>query len=313
MEAPETRKRFYFALAIVALVVGSFAGGYGLSLVVPGPSAATVTVIDDFGRTVSVPDDVQRLISLTPSTTEIVFALGLEERLVAVDAVSDYPAELAEMNLTRIGTYPSVALESVVAMAPDLVVVADIIAVTDIDRMAAQGIAILVLGPKTLNDLLQDILLLGLVTDTLSEAEEVVDVLQARIDAVTEATAGVIERPMVYLEFYPLWTFGPGSFGQNLIIMAGGRNAGADLTSPFGEVTNEFVIAAQPDVILYTKGIFTETTNASIAARQGWSDIPAVQNDAIHPIDDNEVSRTGPRLVDALEDMVRILHPELFE
>lgn len=311
---PSSRK-LITAILIVAAVVSSFAAGYGLSLATQAPPTEAITVIDDLGRVVSVPRKVERIISLAPSTTEILFALDLGPRLVAVDAVSDHPAELQELNLTRINTYPSVELESVLTMKPDLVVAADIIAISDINRMAAQGLAILVLGPKTIDGILEDILLVGLVTGKVSAAQRLVEGLQARIDAVVAVTSNntlLPERPLVYLEFFPLWTFGPGSFGHDLIIMAGGRNAGASLTTPFGVVSNEFVVAANPDIIVFTVGVFTETTKEDIAARPGWDQIAAVREGKIFTIDDDEVARTGPRMVDALEDLAWLLHPDLF-
>ncbi len=312
--APSSKK-LITAIIIVVAVVSSFAAGYGLSLATRSSPSETITVIDDFGRVVSVPRKVERIISLAPSTTEILFALDLGSRLVAVDAVSDHPPELEGLNLTRINTYPSVELESVLTLKPDLVVAADIIAMSDINRMAAQGLAVLVLGPKTLDGILEDILLVGLVTGTVSAAQQLVEDLEARINAVVGMTGNstmVPERPLVYLEFFPLWTFGPGSFGHDLIVMAGGRNAGASLTTPFGEVSNEFVVASNPDIIVYTVGIFTQTTKEDVAARPGWDQIIAVKEGRIFTIDDNEVARTGPRMVDALEDLAQLLHPDLF-
>jgi iron complex transport system substrate-binding protein len=312
----ETRKRLLIVSVIVVALVSGFAAGYGASLATqqPPPTSA-ITVIDDLGRAVSVPREVERIVSLAPSTTEILFAIGLSSRLVAVDAFSDYPPELQELNLTRLDTYPSVDLEYIVSLAPDLVLAAGITPLSDVERIAARGIPVIVLSPKTIDGILQDILLVGLVTDSLSAAREVVDSLQARIDAVLEITTNttlVPVRPLVYLEFFPLWTFGPGSFGHDLIVMAGGRNVGAGLTSPFAEVSNEFVIASNPDIIVYTVGPYTVTTKEDIVSRTGWDQITAVREEKIYSIDDNEVARPGPRIVDALEDLARILHPDLF-
>lgn len=314
--SPETRKRLLTVILIVVALASGFAGGYGASLATRPPAEVeALTLIDDLGRVVSVPLEVKRIVSLAPSTTEILFALDMSSRLVAVDTFSDYPPELEELNLTRVETYPSVNLETILSLSPDLVLAAGITPLTDVEQISAQGIAVLVLDPKTIDGILQDILLVGLATGTLSKARDVVDKLQARIDAVlaiTTNTTLVTYRPLVYLEFFPLWTFGPGSFGHDLIIMAGGRNVGATLTSPFGEVSNEFVIAADPDIIIYTKGPYTATTREDIEGRPGWDQIKAVKEGKIFDIDDNEVARPGPRIVDALEDLAKILHPDLF-
>lgn len=309
--SPSARK-LLLALFVVAAIVVSFAGGYVISQATRETPAEALTVIDDFGRIVSVPVPVERIVSLAASNTEIIFALGLEDKLVAVDHTSDHPAALDDLNLTRINTFPAVDQEAILALNPDLILAADIIAITDIEALSTQGLPVLVLGPNTLDGILEDILLVGLVTDALAEAEQLVDDLQARIDAVMAATAAVAERPLVYLEFFPFWTFGPGSFGHDLIVMAGGRNVGASLTSPFGEVSSEFVVAANPDVIVYTLGPFTATTPEDIEGRVGWDTIAAVMEGEIHDVDDNEVARAGPRMVNALEDLARILHPDLF-
>ncbi len=309
--SPNSRK-LLLALLVGAAIVASFLGGYGISLASRGAPPTSLTVIDDFGRIVSIPGPVDRIVSLAASNTEIVFALGVEDRLVAVDLTSDYPSELADLNVTRVNTFPNVDLETILALSPDLVLAADIIAITDIEALAAQGLPVLVLGPRTLEGILDDVLLVGLATGTLAEARDLTEDLQSRIDAVTSVTDALVERPLVYLEFFPLWTFGPGSFGHDLIVMAGGRNAGASLTSAFGEVSDEFVIAADPDVIVFTVGPFAQTSRADIEARPGWDTIRAVAEGQIHSIDDNEVARAGPRMVDALEDLARILHPDLF-
>ncbi len=313
---PKTSKKLFIAILIIIAVVSSFLGGYGLSLASRSAPTEAITIIDDLGRLVSIPSEVNRIISLAPSTTEILFAIGLGPRVVAVDAVSDHPTELQELDLTRINTYPGVELETILALKPDLVVAADIIALSDIDRISAQGIPVLVLGPKTIDGILENILLVGLVTGTLTSAQQLVSSLESRISAVLTITTNatlVPERPLVYLEFFPFWSFGPGSFGHDLIIMAGGRNVGASMTTPFGEVSNEFIIATDPDVIIFTVGSFTQTTEEDIINRPGWDSITAVKESRIFTIDDNEVARTGPRIVDALEDLAKTLHPDLFD
>jgi iron complex transport system substrate-binding protein len=314
--SPETRKRLLTVVLVVVALASGFAGGYGtfLATQVSAPRGA-LTLIDDLGRVVSVPPEVTRIVSLAPSTTEILFAMDLGPRLVAVDAFSDYPPELEQLNLTRVETFPSVNLETILSLSPDLVLAAGITPPSDVEQISARGIAVLVLQPRTIEGILQDILLVGLATGTLSKAREVVDGLQARIDAILAITTNatlVPYRPLVYLEFFPLWTFGPGSFGHDLITMAGGRNVGATLTSPFAEISNEFVIAANPDIIVYTEGPYTATTREDIEGRPGWDQIKAVQEGKIFTIDDNEVARPGPRIVDALEDLAKVLHPDLF-
>lgn len=185
----------------------------------------------------------------------------------------------------------------------------------DIERMEGAGFVVLVLDAKSLSGVLQDIRLLGLATGLRDEAIAVATALEARIDSVASKTSNAtltLYFPRVYLEFFPFFTFGPGSFGNDLILLAGGRNIAGNTTAPFPQLSNEFIIAANPEIIVYTVGPYTQTTKQDIVGRPGWDTIDGVRKDKIFTVDDNEVARPGPRLVDALEDLARILHPELF-
>lgn len=278
--------------------------------------AANVTIVDDAGRLIAVPDHVRRIVTLEPSTTELAFAIGIGDRVACVDSFSDYPTEVT--NATRypkIGTYPSVNLEALSACNPDLVLAGGLQSANDIEGMTARGYVVVVLAAKTISGVLQDLRILGLATGSREKAFSVASSLQARIDMVVSRTANSTLTPYlprVYVEYFPFFTFGPGSFGQDLILLAGGRNIASNATSQFPQLSSEFIIAANPQIIVYTVGPQTRTTTADIRNRAGWSPIDAVRSDKISTIDDNILARPGPRIVDALEELAHIIHPELF-
>jgi iron complex transport system substrate-binding protein len=124
--------------------------------------------------------------------------------------------------------------------------------------------------------------------------------------------AAGVEKVRTYIEYYPLWTYGPGSFGNDIIRLAGGANIASNASNEYPELTTEYIIAQDPQVIIYTIGPMTTTTASDFAGRSGWSNTFAVSHDKIYSIDDNLVSRYGPRVVDGLEQLAEIIHPELF-
>ena len=171
----------------------------------------------------------------------------------------------------------------------------------------------MVLAPRALSGVLQDIRLVGLVTGKIAEASNVTAKLQDRIFAITSMTSNAsLHRPRTYMEYFPYWTFGPGSFGNDLILMAGGRNIAANATVQYPQVSSEFVASSNPEVIIYTVGMGATTTAEEIKDRAGWGDTEGVRAGKIYSIDDNLISRPGPRLVDGLEQLAKIIHPELF-
>jgi iron complex transport system substrate-binding protein len=239
------------------------------------------------------------------------FAVGAGDLVVGVDDYSDYPAEVA--NITKVGSF-TLNTEVIIGLQPDLVISSDLVPLAQLDLVEDQGIPYFILATRTLDDVLRDIRLVGILTDHVSDATNLTNSLEARIEAVTEKTlADGLVKPRVYLEYYPYWTYGPGSFGNDLIALAGGINIAENTTSEYPMVTSEFVIAQDPEIIIYTIGYMTTTTAEEISSRPGWDEITAVVEGEIYSMDDNLTSRYGPRIVDGLELLASTLHPDLFE
>ena len=294
-------------IAVVASSVVGFSAGYVLGGV---QKKVTLSIVDDYGRTVELHGVPQRIVSVAPSPTEILFAVGAGSQVVGVDNYSDYPAEAK--SLPQIGSY-TLNMEVIMSLKPDLIVSSDLVPRAQLDQLEAQGIPYFIFATRTMEDVIKDLRLAGSLTGHSLEAESLVTGLQARINAVTDKTLDAeVEKVRTYVEYYPLWTYGPGSFGNDMIRLAGGANIASNASNEYPLLTTEFIIAQDPQVIIYTVGPMTTTIASDFAARSGWSITYAVSHDKIYSIDDNLVSRYGPRVVDGLEQLAEIIHPELF-
>ncbi|HEX6988023.1 MAG TPA: cobalamin-binding protein [Bacillota bacterium] len=268
------------------------------------------TFTDDAGRTVTIERRPERIITLAPSHTEVLFTIGAGDRVVGVDSFSDYPAEAAE--LPRLGGLTDTNYEQIVALAPDLALA---IGGTDeqVARLEELGIPVVVSPPETLDDVLASIEHLGRVVGAREGAARVVAEMRGRIDAVAQAVAGVpeAERVRVFLEIWndPLMSVGPGAFMHDLIQAAGGVNIFGDADSPWPVVSLEAVVERDPQVVIT---LFDEAYEQLLAGeRAGWEGVSAVRDGRVMLVDENVVSRPGPRLVDGLEQMARFFYPDL--
>ena len=283
----------------------------------PTAAAEPLSFTDARGNTVELAGPAQRIISMAPSNTEILFFVGAGEQVVGRDTVSDYPE--AALAVTDIGGgFGELAMETIIAAEPDLVLASDITVPEQIAALQDVGLAVYVLpDPATLDDMYANLRTVAQMTGHEAEAEPLIAELMARVAAVTDKTAGVTERPLAFYELDSTdpnapWTAGAGTFVDTLINMSGGDNVGATLDGAWAQISVESLLVEDPAVILLGDSAYGVTPEA-VAVRAGWEALTAVQNNAIYPFDDNLVSRPGPRLVDGLEAMAKVLHPELFE
>ena len=281
------------------------------------PTAAPLTLTDGLSHTIQLAAPPQRIISLAPSNTEIVFATGAGSQLIGRDALSDYPAEAAK--LTSIGSVlDKLNTEAIVALKPDLILAAEINSPDQVKTLQDLGLTIYWLpNPKTYDDLYQNLQTVGRLTGHLDEAQKLVDSLQARFAAVIDKVKGATTRPTVFYEIDgtdPIkpWTPGPGTFLDTVITLAGAQNVGRMLKDPYAQISSEELIKQNPDIIILGDTPYGVTID-SIGQRAGWKSIAAVKSKAIYSFDDNLLSRPGPRLIDGLEQMAKLLHPELFK
>lgn len=270
---------------------------------------------DDMGRGVVIEEVPQRIVCFGPSLTEITFALGLGERVVGVDDFSDYPPEA--QSLPKVGSSWAPSIESLVALEPDLVLTLEHEQFNS--ELEARGIKYLVLDPKDIDNILANIELLGAVTDSIEEAEALVDSMEKRIADVQDKVAGAPQVSVFYIvdatdPMLP-WTTGPGSFIDALITMAGGENIAHEAPVAWPQFSIEEVVSANPDIIIIQTmfgGVPTITIEA-LAAHPIWGVIDAVEQGRVYLVDGDLVSRSGPRIVDGLEVLAKAIHPELFD
>jgi len=281
----------------------------------PSASPAGITVTDQLGRTVTVPPNPQRIISIAPSNTEILFALGLGDRVIGVTTYCNYPPEA--LDKPRIGDFSTPNLEEIVAAEPDLILAANIHKDVGVPLFESRGLTVVALSPDTVNEVLDAIRLVGKVTGTEDRAQSLVAGMQARIDAVTDKTAQLpdSEKPRVFYTVWhdPLMTAGSGTFMDELIYLAGGINIAHDL-SGYPDIGLETVIAADPQVMVAGVGMGEgeDLSLIFLTDEDRLEDTAARRNGRIYAIDMDIIGRPGPRLVDALEQFARFLHPQLF-
>ena len=271
------------------------------------------TYTDDMGRAVAIDQVPQRLVSHVPGITETLFALGLGEKVVGVSDYCDYP-EAAGLK-PSVGDYFNPSIENIVALDPDLVL-------TDghsenIKGLESLGITFFVIDPQGIDGILGDIELLGKITGTEKRAEELIKDMQ---DSISQVIALMEDTPKVKV-FYIIdatdltlpWTVGPGSFADALITMAGGENA-AKAQGAWVQFSLEEVISSDPEIIILPAKHGTAFTSPeTLKAHPAWRGITAVRQDRIYTIDGDLVDRPGPRIVQGLKEMAKIIHPELFK
>ncbi len=284
----------------------------------PEPTPAPIVLTDSLGREVTLAAPATRIVSLAASNTEIVFALGAGDRLVARDEFSDYPAEA--LDVFSLGSlYPNVDAEAVVALESDLVLAAGITNPDDVQALANLGLTVYATSiANDLDDIYNDILAVGQLTGQISEAEALVADLRSRAEAVSSKTGAVEEKPLVFYEIDATdpakpWTAGPESFISALIALAGGDNAWNAGESEYLQLSLETLVQLDPDVIVLGSFTYGGQTPELVAQRPGWENLSAVKNGRVYTFDDNLVSRPGPRVIDGLEALARLIHPELFE
>lgn len=282
---------------------------------VPATEAAVVAFTDGLGREVKLEGPAQRVVSLAPSITEFLFAVGAGSQTVGRDEMSNFPEEA--LNVASIGsTYGDLNTEAILALKPDLVIAAQANTPEQVKALENLGVTVYYLNnPVTFAELFEQVELFGQLTGHEEEASALAESLSVRVDAVTAATANFVEKPKVFYEIDGTdaskpWTTGAGTFIDTIIAMAGGVNIGGVLSEPYAQISVEEIVLQNPDFILLGDAAYGVTAE-SVAARPGWADLTAVKSGAIIPFDDNLASRPGPRLVDGLEEMLKILYPEL--
>jgi iron complex transport system substrate-binding protein len=290
--------------------------------VAPTATPTAVTLTDTAGRQVTLNAIPQRILSLSPSNTEILFALDLGSRVVAVDQFSDYPASVK--SLPNIGgSRGKFDFEKIVELKPDLILAVQHNtppeAIKKLEELKLTVMTISVTD-TTFDTIAADILLVGKATGQNAQAQRVTDALKQKADALKTKLASASSKPRVFWEVDGTdatkpYTVAKGSFVNDLIALAGGVNIFENAGKPYPQVSAEQILAADPQVIILADGPFGVTPE-SVLKRAGWQNLSALKNNRVYPLDvntGNMVSRPGPRVVDGLEAIAKMIRPELFK
>ncbi len=267
------------------------------------PRADRIEVVDEVGRRVRVPRVAMRIASLAPSTTEIVCALGACDRLVGVDTFSDFPPEVKAR--TPLGTNLEPNVERLLALAPDLVLVATTANREEsVQRLESLGLSVYTTRSTGTESLYGTFRAIGALLGKTAEADALVARTRARLDAVRARSSGPRPKAMVVVWNDPLVTAGPASLPAELLALAGGDNICADADTSFPRYPLERVLARAPEVII----VGTHSTRAAIEHWARWPILPAVQRGRVSAIDGDLLFRPGPRIAEGAEALSRALH-----
>jgi len=264
-------------------------------------------VTDASGTELTFEKAPEKIVSIAPSETEVLFAVGAGANVVGTDKYSDYPAETA--NLPKVGGLTA-DVEAILELEPDLVVAGWTMSTQTIEELRSLGLTVYAFETNTLDEAIAHVREIGKIVNKNAEAEAVAAKMEADRQLVADAVAGIADadKKKVYIEFSPGWTVGKGEFMDELLTEAGAINV-ADQEGWY-EISEEKIIEANPQVILYGAGV--EGLADMIKGRTGWDKIDAMVSGQVIGIDDSLISRPGPRITDALVQVAKAIYPEKF-
>lgn len=284
------------------------------------PTVATaqypLTVSDDYGRNITVPAEPQRIISLSSENTEILFALGLGDRVVADNDYDDYPAEA--VNKTKVGGFTNINIEKIASLSPDVVFGNTLNPRDSILKLDSLGIKTVVNNISDVQGIDTAILRIGKVCNVSDNATKLVKSIDTQLKNVTDKTSALndSQKPKVLMlvDIDYLYVAGSGSYGNELIKMAGGQNVATNVSN-YDVMSKEAILEADPDIIIvpvdqYSQGAFDGFMKGS---NQSWMQgVKAMKNGKVYAINADIISRQSPRVVDGVQAMAKDIHPELF-
>jgi iron complex transport system substrate-binding protein len=284
-----------------------------LFLFVIGDKAFAATFTDEVGRKLEAQGSPQRIVSVAPSVTETLFALGLGDRMVGVSSYCQFPPEALKKE--KVGGYINPSLEKIVALRPDLVIgIAEGDLKTFVDKLAKLKIPVYITNPKNVSEVITSMQHIGEVTYSVQSAQRVTQAMKERIQAIrTKVQGRPHPRVLHVLNFEPLISAGKGTFVDDLIRLGGGRNIAETAQGKYPRFSLEEVLAVDPEVIILASMRSDDPLTEQRRWWERWKTITAVRQGRIHVLNSDLIHRPSPRIVDGLEQVARAIHPEAFK
>lgn len=267
---------------------------------------------DEIGRSVTIEENPGRIVSLAPDITETLFALGLENEVVGVTLFSNYPEAAAKK--PKVGSFVNLSIENIVALSPDLVIAtANGNRKKTILKLEEMGIPVYVTYPKDFDDIFRMIVNIGRITGREDVAKNLVESLLQKVDKISSMTGTKKPKVLFQIGIDPIVSVGRDTIHNRLITLAGGINILEDVEIEYPRVSMEKVIIKRPEIIVISS---MRRGGEFIRERDRWNlwkDIPAVRSGRVHIIDSDLTDHFSPRIVEGLEELVRVFHPEMID
>lgn len=313
-------KKVYVVVSLLMLIIGMLAGcssngdtKHSAQSQKTEKTAFPVTIKDGSGDNVTIKQTPKRIVSLVPSNTEIAYKLGLGKEIIGVSDSDDYPKDVKKK--TKIGG-TLINVEKVIALKPDLVLAN--VALTSpeaIQQLQSNGIKVLVVNDATnFDQVYQSIKMVGKATGTSEKAANVVKKMQQQLAVIKEKTASVKNEKTVYIEISPspdIYAAGKHTFMDQMLKTIHAKNAVTENNWP--KLNEEEVIKLNPDVIITTYGDSTKNAPQQVLERKGWQQMNAIKNKQVFEVDPDLVNRTGPRIIDGVEQLAKAVYPDAFK
>lgn len=276
-----------------------------------------VTITDDANRKVTIEEEPETIVSIQASNTEIAFALGVGDKLIGRSDYDNYPEEA--LKIEKVGGQ-DINAELVLSLLPDVALVTDYHYKTHPDvlkKFEEAGIDVVVVGSATsFKDVYENIEMIGEATGTKTEAEEIVTDMKERLQAIKDKAADSIkDKKKVWVEVSPapdIFTTGKNTFMHEMLESIQAVNAAEDQEG-WVKMTEEEIVKLDPEVIITTYGYYIDNPTAEVLNREGWTEVPAVKNGKVFDVDNDTVTRPGPRLIEGVETLAELIYPDIFK
>ncbi|WP_243298341.1 ABC transporter substrate-binding protein [Bacillus litorisediminis] len=284
----------------------------------PEETAFPVTVTDALDNEITIDAKPERIVSLIPSNTEIAYALGLGEQVVGVTDFDNYPEEALEKE--KIGGM-EINLEKIISLQPDLVLAHESTAVSSkdsLDQLKEAGLTVLFVNNATsFEDVYRSIELVGEATGTSEKAGEIVASMKDELQKIKDMAATIPEenRKKVFIEVGAepeIYTTGTNTFMHEMLEAINATNIAEDLEG-WQPMTEEAIVEKNPDVIITTYGYYTPDAAEQVLAREGWSQVTAIQSKQVYDVHSDLVARSGPRLIEGVKELAKAVYPDVFK